>query len=210
MRHIAELLATDRVASEDRRQRSYALLVNETDRLGHLVEELLDFRRLQDGQLTLQFECRRPGGLVREVVTDFQRRLDASTHEVDVRIDDGLPAVRVDRDAFRRALWNLLDNAVKYSPTPASVGVHVGAEPATGRVVVTVRDAGPGIPADEQTLIFDRFVRGADAKARRIKGTGIGLAMAREIARAHGGDLTVASTPGAGSAFTIALPPAET
>ncbi len=210
LRYIAELLATDRVASEERRQRSYALLVNETERLGHLVEGLLDFRRLQDGQLTFQFEPSKPADLVREVVGQFERRLDSGAHRIDLRADEALPAVLVDREAFGRALWNLLDNAMKYSPAAAAIDVRVHADPETRRVAVTVRDEGPGIPADEQTLIFDRFVRGADAKARRIKGTGIGLAMAREIARAHGGDLTVASSPGAGSAFTIALPPAGT
>jgi signal transduction histidine kinase len=206
LRHIAELLATDRIGSDERRQRSYGLLVNETNRLGRLVEGLLDFGRLEDGHATFQFEEGNPSELVRDVVRDFERRLDPGAHRVELRAADEVPTVRVDREAFGRALWNLLDNAVKYSPRAGRVEVSVVADPAADRVAIAVRDEGLGIPADEQVHVFDRFVRGAEAKAQRIGGAGIGLAMAREIVRAHGGEITVSSQIGHGSVFTIALP----
>ncbi len=103
-----------------------------------------------------------------------------------------------------RALWNLLDNAVKYSPESRAVHVELTRE--AGRASITVRDHGIGIPADEQRTIFDRFVRGTESKSRRIHGTGIGLAMVRQIVRAHGGEVDLVSEPGRGSSFTIRLP----
>ncbi len=143
LRHIAELLATDRMGSDERRQRSYGLLVSETDRLGRLVEGLLDFRRLEDGHATFQFEEGNPAALVRDVVRDFERRLDPGVHRVELRAADEVPAVRVDREALGRALWNLLDNAVKYSPRAGRVEVSVAADPAADRVAIDNFLSGP-------------------------------------------------------------------
>jgi signal transduction histidine kinase len=101
-------------------------------------------------------------------------------------------------------VWNLLDNAVKYSPDCRTVWVdleHVG-----NNIIVAVRDRGLGIPAKEQRAIFEKFVRGAESKARRIKGTGIGLALVRRIVQAHGGEIRVSSQPGDGSRFAVVLP----
>jgi two-component system sensor histidine kinase SenX3 len=111
--------------------------------------------------------------------------------------------VQADREALRCALWNLLENAVKYSPGGETVHIDVTRD---GRFVeIAVRDEGIGIPRDEQRRIFDRFTRGAEARERHIGGTGIGLATAREIVRAHGGEIIVVSEPGRGSTFTIRL-----
>ena len=115
-----------------------------------------------------------------------------------------MPAVRADREALGRALWNLLDNAAKYSPASPQVWVDLGCE--DQRVAIQVRDRGTGIPAAERTTIFDKFVRGATAKTSGVEGTGIGLSMVHHIVRAHGGDVRLDSEPGRGSTFTILLP----
>jgi signal transduction histidine kinase len=206
LRHLAELLATDRMTSEDRKQRSYALMLAETDRLGRLVEGLLDFGRLQAGAGSFRFEPVNVPALAREVVSDFSRRLEPEGHQVDLSAESTAATATADREALSRVLWNLLDNAVKYSPDRARVQVAVATDPAGGKLLVSVTDSGWGIPSHEQSQIFDRFVRGADAKARRICGTGIGLSMARDIMRAHNGDITVRSSPGQGSTFTISVP----
>ena len=120
---------------------------------------------------------------------------------------DGDLRIRADRDALTRAIWNLLDNAVKYSPECRSVWVDLRAE--AGRVSISVRDQGLGIPAPEREAIFERFVRGAESKTRHITGTGIGLALVRTIVLAHGGEIRLASEPGQGSQFTMVLHAAE-
>lgn len=119
-----------------------------------------------------------------------------------------MPAIRADREVLGRVFWNLLDNAAKYSPDSPQVRVEI--EAGDGEVRVRVRDHGMSIPAVEQSLIFDKFSRGAAARTASIKGTGIGLAMARDIVRAHGGDIGVDSAVGSGSTFTVMLPAAFT
>ena len=206
LRHIAELLATDRMPSAEHQRRSYGLLLNEADRLGRLVEGLLDVGRLQDGHASFRFEPVNVPELTREVVENFSRRLDPDGHHVELLAATSAAMATADREALTRVLWNLLDNAVKYSPDRTPVLVDVRHDAAGRTLLVSVTDSGLGIPASEQPHIFERFVRGADAKARRIRGTGIGLSMAREIMRAHAGDITVASAPGQGSTFTVRVP----
>jgi signal transduction histidine kinase len=113
----------------------------------------------------------------------------------------------VDPDAFARALWNLLDNAVKYSGSSRTVTVN--AEVRDRSVSISVGDRGLGIPRHEHNEIFKKFVRGTASRAHGIKGTGIGLAMVRHIVQAHGGTVRVESAPGEGSTFTIVLPAAS-
>ena len=119
-----------------------------------------------------------------------------------------LPSVRADPEALRRAVWNLLDNAVKYSPPDRTI-VWVSASRSQERVAIAVRDEGVGIPPAEHDAIFGKFVRGTSSDGHATKGTGIGLAMVKHIVEAHGGEIQVDSVLGAGSTFTILLPLAE-
>jgi signal transduction histidine kinase len=116
-------------------------------------------------------------------------------------------ACRGDAAALGHALWNLLDNAVKYSPPPHVVRVSVAQRGA--EVSIAVADQGFGIPAREQQDVFRKFVRGSDTARRGIKGTGLGLAMVSHIAHAHGGSVEVESTEGEGSTFRLVLPRAQ-
>jgi signal transduction histidine kinase len=206
LRQMSEMLADGRVSSEERRQGYYHALSAESDRLHRLVEDLLDFGRMDAGAQAYRFEMLAPHALVRSVSDEFAARVREKGYRVQV-MDNGkeeLPAVRADRQALTRVLWNLLDNAVKYSPDSHTVWVETGRE--GDSVTIRVRDEGVGIAAAEQREIFKKFVRAGAAKALGIKGTGIGLAMANEIVAAHGGRIEVASRPGAGSTFTIRLP----
>ena len=125
--------------------------------------------------------------------------------EVELRADvsDFLPTIRGDRERLRQVLLNLIDNAVKYSR--AGDAVEVAARSDNGRLVVEVTDFGPGIPAEQQTVIFEKFGR-ADIGGGSVSGTGLGLFIARSIAEAHGGTLDVTSMPGEGATFVLALP----
>jgi signal transduction histidine kinase len=200
---ITESLEDGRVTNEEKRVSYYRSLSRATQRLHRLVEDLLDFRRMQSGAIVY----RRAPVSVREftaqVVSDFQREAD----ELGFRVDAGPgPDVDVlaDRGALSRALWNLLDNAVKYSGEARSVELETQC---SGRSVVwSVRDHGIGIPEAERSLVFHKFYRGEGARRAGIRGTGIGLAMVEQIAAAHGGGVSVASTEGEGSVFTISIP----
>jgi signal transduction histidine kinase len=208
LRQFTELLASDRVGAEAQRRRYYGVMQRETDRLQRLVEGLLDFARMEAGALEFHRVPLVVGDLVREVVAQFREALAADGWTVELA-DELTGPVRVcaDAEALSRALWNLLDNAAKYSPDHRTVWVTVRRE--DGAVAIAVRDRGLGIAPAERAAIFDKFVRGASAGRVGTKGTGIGLAMVRHIVRAHGGTVAVESEPGAGSTFTLRLPVEE-
>lgn len=200
---ISEMLARDRFGSDELRRKSYDVLVRETERLRRLVEGLLDFGRFEAGAAAYRFEVLDANAFLRGLVNEFQERVAALGYAIVLHAPEGELPVRADREALARAIWNLLDNAVKYSPECRTVWVDVEHE--ANRISIDVRDRGLGIPPHEQQEIFDKFVRGADSKALRIKGTGIGLAMVRHIVQAHGGEIRLASEPGQGSRFTMIL-----
>jgi signal transduction histidine kinase len=177
-----------------------------TERLTRLVESLLDFGRIEAGARHYQFERRDGAALVRQVVDEFRRDSEIGGHAIECRTD-GDGSIDADGEALSRALWNLLDNAVKYSPGSGSVRVRTARR---GReFAVAVEDEGIGIPPEERAAILSKFYRGEQARRLGIKGTGIGLAMARQIIVAHHGRLEIESEPGRGSTFTIVLPVKE-
>jgi signal transduction histidine kinase len=186
-----------------RRRICYEAQSRATDRLTRLVESVLDFGRMEAGARTYRFEARDCADIVQRVVDDFRAQPQAAGRVIELHRNGSVP-VDADEEALSRALWNLLDNAVKYSPDggPVEVGLARG----DGFASIAVRDHGLGIPPHEQAAIFGRFQRGAGATLRGIKGTGIGLAMVDHIVRAHHGRIDVDSRPGAGSTFTIVLP----
>ncbi|MBI4421559.1 MAG: HAMP domain-containing histidine kinase, partial [Gemmatimonadetes bacterium] len=181
----------------------YQVLQREGERLHRLVEGLLDFGRMEAGALEFRPEPLDAESLVRAVVNEFRAEVSQRGYSVEVRTDGAVGTVRGDREALTRALWNLLDNAVKYSPEQHTIHVTVGQE--NGRVSISVQDQGVGIAPEEQGRIFEKFVRGSSADVATVKGTGIGLTMVRHIVKAHGGEIRLASRPGSGSTFTILL-----
>jgi signal transduction histidine kinase len=210
VRQLAELLVKGRVSSDARRQQFYETLLHESERLQRLVDGLLNFGRMEAGQLQYRFESIDAGIFVREIVSDFEREVAGRGYHIELHGDGGLPPIRADRELLARVFWNLLDNAVKYSPENRTVWVDLsGWGLAARRLAVRVRDQGIGIPAAEQKEIFRKFVRGAASKDASIQGTGVGLAMARQIVAAHGGDIFVESQVGEGSVFTVLLPVLE-
>ncbi len=201
---ISEMLAQDRFQSDTSRRQSYDVLVRDADRLRRLVEGLLDFRRFEAGASAFRFEIVDISALVRGVVEDFQDRVRVDGYDIELRGAADAIHLRTDREALSRALWNLLDNAVKYSPQCRTVWVDIMRD--GRRVHISVRDRGLGIPVHEQQDVFNPFVRGAESTSLRIKGTGVGLAMVRQIAEAHGGEVRLSSEPGQGSQFSLVLP----
>ncbi len=204
MRQLSEMLVHDRVSSDQRRRQFYDVLLRESDRLHRLVDGLLNFGRMEAGKIQYRFEPLDPAALVRDVVAEFRQEASKTGYHIELQDTGAVPPVRADRESLARVFWNLLDNAVKYSPDCHTVWVELAA--ADRQVLVQVRDHGLGIPPEEQKAIFGKFVRGAASHAAAIKGTGVGLAMAQQIVAAHGGSISVRSKPGEGSVFTVTLP----
>jgi signal transduction histidine kinase len=204
LRQLSDMLSKGRIPTEELRQESYDILSRESERLQRLVESVLNFGRLEARAFQYRLEDLDPAALVRDLAAEFQEKAAAQGYRVELAQAGEYPLIRADREAFGLALWNLLDNAVKYSPDCRTVWVGMARD--GGRLAIQVRDRGMGIPAAEQKEIFKKFVRGAGSRASNIKGTGIGLAMARHIIEAHDGEIRVKSEPGQGSTFTILLP----
>lgn len=203
LRQFTDMLREHPALDDDRRRIAYDAQSRATDRLTRLVESLLDFGRMEAGAHRYRFEPRDGTELVRRVVGEFQSDARATGQEVQFRGNGSAP-IEADQEALSRAVWNLLDNAVKYSPNHQPIAV--GLESRNGQVFITVRDQGIGIPAHERADIFTKFHRGEQARTRGIRGTGLGLAMVEEIVKAHHGRVDVDSDPGKGSTFTIVLP----
>jgi two-component system phosphate regulon sensor histidine kinase PhoR len=204
MRQLSEVLAAGRVPDQARQIQYFEALSSESRRLQRLVENLLDFGRLQAGGAVYRFQPVEPRALVERVVTEFRGQVSPASCHVDVVGTDECGRVLADPDAVGLALYNLLDNAVKYGGTEPHVDVSWERE--GSRIGLRVRDNGPGVPPEERARIFERFVRGSAAASASVRGTGIGLALVKQIATGHGGDVAVEPAPGTGSVFTIWLP----
>jgi two-component system phosphate regulon sensor histidine kinase PhoR len=159
---------------------------------------------MEAGAMQYRFETIDPAELVRELSNDFQHEVEASGYRIEVTAANDTPLVSADRTALGSAVWNLLDNAVKYSPECKTIRVEVERE--GSKVAIRVKDQGLGISEDERSGILRKFVRGAAAETMGIKGTGVGLAMVKHIVNAHGGTLQIESAPEKGSTFSILLP----
>ena len=185
-------------APGDRDRELAAIIDEDLDRLQALVTDTVQMVRVDSGAFTLRLNDCRLSELVAATLRQFEPRLDG--HRVIARVPDDL-LLRADHDLLGLALRQLLDNAVKYSPVTSAIELtaDVG-DP----VEISVRNSGPPIPEHEQARLFERFYRGS--QAHQVPGTGIGLAIVRQIAEAHGGTLSVASTAAAGTSFRLSLP----
>ena len=189
-----------RELTPDQRESFLELIAGETGRLATLISDVLDTSRIDAGTFSVRFSDVDLAELVRDSVATAE----VSSDEVGLRaeVQEPLPQVRGDAERLRQVLTNLLDNAIKYSPAGDDVEVRAYAE--DGRVRIDVRDHGPGIAAEDQRLIFEKFGRVTTGNAR--PGTGLGLFIARSIAEAHGGTLEVSSALEHGAVFTLDLP----
>jgi two-component system phosphate regulon sensor histidine kinase PhoR len=203
--YIGERLKAGRYRSEEEAKEFYGMLNEETERLKELIESVLDFSRMAGGKRTY---ARRPVNMA-EVVDEALLRLGRKISAGGFAVEANKPAaplmVSADRTALIQAAVNLLDNAMKYSGDSRSIRVTL--EDAGREAVLSVRDAGVGISAEDKKKIFEKFYR-VETTAVRITegGVGLGLAMVKHIAEGHGGRVTVDSAPGQGSVFSIHIP----
>lgn len=192
----SDLIASASASAKDRELVS--IIDEELDRLGALVTDAVHMLRIDAGDFTVHLDRQSVSAVVAATMKGFERRLDG--HHVTECVPDGL-LVEADRELLALAIRQLVDNALKYSPPASTIEI---AATGNGAVTIAVRNSGSTIPQREQARIFDRFYRGEHA--RHIPGTGMGLAIVDRIARAHGGALTVSSTPENGTIFTLSIP----
>lgn len=201
----SSLLQKDVQWSEADRDAFLTDIDHEADRLTRLVSNLLDLSRIEAGAIKPVKEWEDVGELVERVLRRLALRL--TNHPILREIAPDLPPIRIDAVQMEQVLVNLIENAARYSPTgaPITVGARVTDDSGAEVLALSVADQGAGIPASERSRIFDKFYRVA-ASARGTGGTGMGLAIVKGLAEANGGRVTVASTPGEGSVFTVLLP----
>jgi signal transduction histidine kinase len=183
------------------------VMLAQSERLGRLVEQLLDLSKLESGEVPLRRQVVPLASVVREVISEIDvARADRGV-AVENHVRDDLPAIDADRERVHQVLFNLVDNAIRF--TPSGGRVRIEAHRHDGSVEVSVVDTGVGIPDHALPRLFERFYRVDTARARGDGGTGIGLAIARSVVEAHGGTISAESEPGRGSTFTFDLPVAQ-
>jgi signal transduction histidine kinase len=180
------------------------VMLRQSERLSRLVEELLDLSRLESGAAPLEFEAVPLAPLIERVVMEVEMARSDHPLRVAVEVPGDLPPVRADRERLHQVLYNLLDNAFRF--TPSGGEVRVRARPESGSCQITVEDTGAGIPESHLPYVFERFYRVDPSRSREDGGTGIGLAIARSVVEAHGGRIWAESDVGTGSRFHFALP----
>jgi signal transduction histidine kinase len=204
IRMFGETLEMGRVTDPAQREEYYRVITRESERLSRLIDNVLDFSRIEGGRRTYERAPSAVEPLVRESLEAFGYVLARGGFKVEVDVAPGLPDVLLDAAAVGQALGNLIDNAIKYSGDRRVL--RVGAAIADGALRLSVADEGIGIAPAEHARIFEKFYRVGRSDTQGRRGSGVGLALVRHVAEAHGGRVTVESRPGEGSRFTLVLP----
>lgn len=204
IRLYAETLELGRINTQDKKLEYYSIIRKESERLTALINNILDFSRIEAGRKEYDFRETDIAELVRNTLDSYRYQIEQQGFALEEQIDTGIPPVRVDREAIARALVNLVNNALKYSDRDKFLGVRLYR--ANSVLKLEVVDRGIGIDRNDQARIFDKFYRTCDPLVHNTKGSGLGLSLVQHITQAHGGDVEVESTPGRGSKFTMTLP----
>jgi two-component system phosphate regulon sensor histidine kinase PhoR len=207
VRMFGEMLLTGRVPNEDKKKQYLQIIVSESERLTALIENVLDFAKVERGKAAYDFAPGQVEEVVARAVEVFRYRAEREGMEVGLRVEEGLPPASIDGRAVELAVINLLDNAFKYAKEGGRIDVDVTC--ATRFVRVCVSDRGPGIDPEDRARIFERFVRGRSSGETRVRGSGIGLSLVKHIAESHGGTIQVKSPISEevrGCAFELAIP----
>ncbi|HYL97792.1 MAG TPA: HAMP domain-containing sensor histidine kinase [Blastocatellia bacterium] len=204
IRLFAETLEMGRINS-DEEVRGYGRIINrESSRLSHMIDNILDFSRIEAGRRKYEFVETDIGQVIEEVLQSCEYQLKSAGFEVTQDIQTDLPPLLLDREAIAQAMLNLVDNAIKYSADLKRIELR--AHQREQAVAIEVTDYGIGIPRSEHSRIFEKFYSVSTGLVHDTKGSGLGLAIVRHIVEAHRGEIVVNSAPGKGSRFTILLP----
>jgi signal transduction histidine kinase len=211
VRLMAEGLERGKISEPAKQHEYFKFIVQECRRLSSLIENVLDFSRIEEGRKRYEIESTDLVALTQQTVKVMETYAAERDISIGLRVTGTAAPVDLDGKAMQQALVNLIDNAIKHSPKGSNIAVDLdfNPSPAAARpssVLVSVEDQGEGIPMSEQDKIFERFYRVGSELRRETQGVGIGLSIVKHIVEAHGGTVTVRSAPGQGSRFTIELP----
>ena len=201
---FAETLEMKRVASEEKKQEYYSIISQEANRLGRIVNNILNFSRMENGRRKFRMEEKDVNELVEVIYNNYSFHLKNKGFIFDYELTADLPLVNIDEEAVSEAVINLIDNAVKYSNELKEVHIRTGIE--DNNVFIEVTDKGIGISPDDQKIIFDKFYRVTTGLVHNTKGTGLGLTLVKYIIEAQGADIRLESKIGNGSKFRLLFP----
>jgi signal transduction histidine kinase len=204
IRLFAETLELGRVPGEEKAQQYYRIINKESQRLTQLINNILDFSRIEAGRREYEFAPTAVNRVVHDVLDAYRFQIEQQGFSLEADLADDLPDVQVDKEALGQALINLVNNAIKYSKDEKHIRLETRRNGED--LLLSVTDRGIGVPKGEQKKIFEKFYRAENSLVHETKGSGLGLALVRHIMQAHGGSVEVESVPGQGSTFTLRLP----
>jgi signal transduction histidine kinase len=204
IRMMTEMLHHNRVQTEARKSAYYSAMLEESEHLSHLIDNILDFSRMDDDRKKYDFADLDLDELLCKFLESTRQRLQEPGFEIRYNPPDQVPVIKADKNAILQVFYNLVDNAIKFSGTSRQIDISLFSR--DDELLFCVKDYGIGISGKEQEKIFDRFYRGEEPQRLGIKGSGIGLTIVQKIIETHKGRLTLKSKPGEGSTFCMHLP----
>jgi signal transduction histidine kinase len=201
---MAEMLVHGRVPTPERQQKYFTTILQQSERLSHLIDNILDFSRMEEGKKLFSFAKADIVTVVRDVVESFKNQPAGQGFDIDLVIAEPIPEIYFDIEAIEQVMNNLIDNSIKYSGDSGKVEIDL--QKKGDSVIISIKDYGIGIKKADQDKIFNRFYRAGDELTQTVKGSGIGLTIVRQIVEAHHGTIDVESEVGKGSKFTVRLP----
>jgi two-component system phosphate regulon sensor histidine kinase PhoR len=198
------MLVLKRVPTESKKQEYYEIIQQQSERLSHLINNILDFSKLEEGEKSFRFEPVFIDQILQEIVISFKNSIPDKDFKVIYKQGNQLPRINADKVAITQVIHNLLDNAFKYSGNSDLIEVYAKSDKKS--VIISVKDYGIGIPSEERDKIYSRFYRISNDHTQQVKGSGIGLTIVKQIIESHGGTISLESKVGSGSTFIIKLP----
>jgi signal transduction histidine kinase len=201
---FGETLESGIVTEEGKRKEFYGIIREESERLTHLINNVLDFSKMENDRKEYDFQETDLVLLIRHSLEAYKFHIRDKGFEIESNLPEKPVMVKIDKDAISQAFLNLLSNSVKFSEEKRHIRIDVGKS--SGSAVIAVTDQGIGMPREELKKIFDKFYRIPNSSNRQTRGSGLGLTLSRSIVEAHDGAITVLSEPGKGSTFSISIP----
>jgi len=204
IRMMTEMLHQKRVQTEERKSTYYSVMMEESERLSHLIDNILDFSRMEDERKKYNFIDLDMDDLLLKFVESLRESIQEAKFNIRYSCPDQVPIIKADKNALLQVVYNLVDNAIKFSGTSRNIDIKLFSK--EDELLICVQDYGIGISSKDQKKIFDRFYRSEVSQQMGIKGSGIGLTIVKKIIEAHNGSLTLESKANEGSTFCVHLP----